>query len=47
VEILVQANDAAVANSRGAGAQVLQSAIAQSRVVLLGEDHGVAQTTEF
>lgn len=31
----------------GAGAQVLQSAIAQSRFVLLGEDHGVAQTPEF
>src|SRR5207302_8657434 len=28
----------------GAGAQVLQSAIAQSRFVLLGEEHGVAQT---
>lgn len=31
----------------GAGAQVLQSAIAQSHFVLLGEDHGVAQTPEF
>jgi hypothetical protein len=31
----------------GAGAQVLQSAIAQSRFVLLGEYHGVAQTPEF
>lgn len=31
----------------GAGAQVLRSAIAQSRFVLLGEDHGVAQTPEF
>jgi erythromycin esterase-like protein len=31
----------------GAGAQVLQSAIAQSRFVLLGEDHGIAQTSEF
>ena len=31
----------------GAGAQVLQSAIAQSRFVLLGEEHGVAQTPEF
>jgi hypothetical protein len=31
----------------GAGAQVLQSAIAQSRFVLLGEDHGVAQTPVF
>ena len=31
----------------GAGAQVLQSAIAQSRFVLLGENHGVAQTPEL
>jgi hypothetical protein len=31
----------------GAGAPVLQSAIAQSRFVLLGEDHGVAQTPQF
>ena len=31
----------------GAGAQVLQSAIAQSRFVLLGEDHGMAQTPGF
>jgi hypothetical protein len=31
----------------GAGAQVLRSAIAQSRFVLLGEEHGVAQTPEF
>jgi hypothetical protein len=31
----------------GAGAPVLQSAIAQSRFVLLGEDHGMAQTAEF
>ena len=31
----------------GAGAQVLRSAIAQSRFVLLGEDHGLAQTPEF
>jgi hypothetical protein len=31
----------------GAGAQVLRSAIAQSRFVLLGEDHGMAQTPEF
>src|ERR1700704_5576620 len=31
----------------GAGAHVLRSAIAQSRFVLLGEDHGVAQTPEF
>jgi hypothetical protein len=31
----------------GAGAQVLQSAIAQSRFVLVGEDHGIAQTPEF
>jgi hypothetical protein len=31
----------------GAGAQVLRSAIAQSRFVLLGEYHGVAQTPEF
>jgi len=31
----------------GAGAQVLQSAIAQSRFILLGEYHGVAQTPEF
>jgi hypothetical protein len=31
----------------GAGAQLLQSAIAQSRFVLLGEYHGVAQTPEF
>jgi hypothetical protein len=31
----------------GAGAQVLQLAIAQSRFVLLGEEHGVAQTPEF
>ena len=30
-----------------AGAEVLQSAIAQSRFVLLGEDHGVAQTPQF
>ncbi len=31
----------------GTGAQVLQSAIAQSRFVLLGEDHGLAQTPEL
>jgi hypothetical protein len=31
----------------GSGAQVLQLAIAQSRFVLLGEDHGNAQTPEF
>jgi hypothetical protein len=31
----------------GAGAHVLRSAIAQSRFVLLGEDHGMAQTPEF
>jgi hypothetical protein len=31
----------------GSGAEVLQSAIAQSRFVLLGEDHGNAQTAEF
>src|SRR5947207_7228520 len=31
----------------GAGAQVLGSAIAQSRFVLVGEDHGAAQTPEF
>ena len=31
----------------GAGAQVLRSAIAESRFVLLGEYHGVAQTPEF
>src|SRR5262245_22901336 len=31
----------------GAGADVLRSAIAQSRFVLLGEYHGVAQTPEF
>jgi hypothetical protein len=31
----------------GAGAEVLQSAIAQSRFVLLGEEHGGAQTPEF
>lgn len=31
----------------GAGAHVLQSAIAQSRFVLLGEEHGVAQTPAF
>jgi hypothetical protein len=31
----------------GAGAQILQSAIGQSRFVLLGEYHGVAQTPEF
>jgi hypothetical protein len=31
----------------GAGAQVLRSAIAQSRFVLLGEYHGLAQTPEF
>jgi hypothetical protein len=31
----------------GAGAQALQSAIAQSRFVLLGEDPGVAQAPEF
>jgi hypothetical protein len=31
----------------GAGAQVLQSAIAQSRFVLLGEEHGGAQAPEF
>jgi hypothetical protein len=31
----------------GAGAQVLRSAIAQSRFVLVGEDHGAAQTPEF
>src|SRR6266566_4698806 len=31
----------------GAGAQVLRSAIAQSRFVLLGEYHGLAQTPAF
>ena len=31
----------------GAGARVLQSAIAQSRFVLLGEEHGNAQTPAF
>ena len=31
----------------GAGAQVLRSAMAQSRFVLLGEYHGLAQTPEF
>jgi hypothetical protein len=31
----------------GAGAKVVQSAIGQSRFVLLGEYHGVAQTPEF
>lgn len=31
----------------GTGATVLQTAIAQSRFVLLGEYHGVAQTSEF
>jgi hypothetical protein len=31
----------------GAGAQVLRPAIAQSRFVLLGEEHGGAQTPEF
>jgi hypothetical protein len=31
----------------GAGAQVLLSAIAQSRFVVLGEEHGVAQTPAF
>jgi hypothetical protein len=31
----------------GAGAQVLRSAIAQSRFVLLGEEHGTAQTPEL
>jgi hypothetical protein len=31
----------------GAGAQVLQAAMAQSRFVLLGEVHGSAQTPEF
>ena len=31
----------------GTGAQVLRSAIAQSRFVLLGEDHGLAQTPEL
>ena len=31
----------------GAGAQVLRSAIAHSRFVLLGEEHGIAQTPEF
>jgi hypothetical protein len=31
----------------GAGAQVLQTAIAQSRFVLVGEDHGIAQTPAF
>jgi len=31
----------------GTGARVLQSAIAQSRFVLLGEDHGLAQTPEL
>jgi hypothetical protein len=31
----------------GTGAQVLQSAIAQSRFVLLGEDHGLAQSPQF
>jgi hypothetical protein len=31
----------------GAGASVLESAIAQSRFVLLGEDHGIAQTPQF
>ena len=31
----------------GAGASVLESALAQSRFVLLGEDHGIAQTPQF
>jgi hypothetical protein len=31
----------------GTGAQVLQSAIAQSRFVLLGDDHGLAQAPEL
>src|SRR5262245_51718835 len=31
----------------GAGAPVLESAMAQSRFVLLGEYHGLAQTPEF
>lgn len=31
----------------GSGAHVLQSAIVQSRFVLLGEDHGLAQTPEL
>ena len=31
----------------GTGAALLQSAIAQSRFVLLGEYHGIAQTSEF
>ena len=31
----------------GAGAEVLRSAIAQSRFVLLGEEHGVKQTSEL
>jgi hypothetical protein len=31
----------------GAGAQVLRSAVAQSRFVLLGEEHGIAQTPEL
>ena len=31
----------------GAGAQILRSAIAQSRFVLLGEEHGIAQTPEL
>jgi hypothetical protein len=31
----------------GTGAQVLQSAIAESHFVLLGEDHGLAQTPEL
>src|SRR5262245_29082289 len=31
----------------GAGAQVLQSAIAQTRFLLLGEYHGLAQTPEL
>src|SRR5438067_993145 len=31
----------------GGGAQVLQTAIAQSRFVQVGEYHGIAQTSEF
>jgi hypothetical protein len=31
----------------GAGAEILRTAIAQSRFVLLGEDHGAAQTPEL
>jgi hypothetical protein len=31
----------------GAGAQLLRSSIAESRFVLLGEDHGIAQTPKF